>query len=141
MTKLSQKLIKPKNGSIAFRRALMGGSAVVAMGAVFAPTSASAAVCAGSNVATGLATNAASFACGNDLITNFLTANKGTNFGIGNTVFGNNAGSFGISNSVLSDRSFAFGFGNNILVASPDSTAVGSKNTILGKESTAVGFF
>ena len=42
MTKLSQKLIKPKNGSIALRRALMGGSAAVAMGVAFAPTSASA---------------------------------------------------------------------------------------------------
>ena len=35
MTKLSQKLINPKNGSIALRRALMGGSAAVAMGVGF----------------------------------------------------------------------------------------------------------
>ncbi|MBM3578979.1 MAG: cell surface protein, partial [Alphaproteobacteria bacterium] len=39
------KLIKPKNGSIALRRALMGGSAAVAMGVAFAPTSASAFEC------------------------------------------------------------------------------------------------
>jgi trimeric autotransporter adhesin len=49
VTKLSQKLIKSNTGAIALRRVLMGGSAAVAMGAAFAPTSASAAVCAGSN--------------------------------------------------------------------------------------------